>query len=164
MMFLLVSCEKQEQRYFAGSAETKTFEEAVAAYESGNWEAWQGHFSDTAKIYVNSKDHVSVSDRVKELKELTAQMSSYGFDKEDQYIEMVIDKKKEKWVYYWAHHKGTLAANNKELSIPVHIAVQFTDGKITAEHVYFDGTEFSKALEEIAAANAEKEASESNEM
>ena len=79
-----------------------------------------------------------------------------GFDKTDDHIEMVVDKKDETWVYYWATHKGTLK-NGKELTIPVHLAVRFDGGKIVAEHIYFDATELNN---EIAAMMAAQEASE----
>ena len=152
---LFAACQT-EQRYFAESDETKTLEAGIAAYESGDWVKWRSHFSDTAKIYVNSKESISLDERVEGLKGFSSAFSSYGFDKEDDYIEMVIDKEHESWVYYWGQHYATLN-NGKEVSISVHLAVQFAEGKIVAEHVYFDGTELNA---EVAAMNAPKEASE----
>jgi len=146
----LAACQKQEQRYFAESAEIDVLKAGIEAYESGDWDQWKGHFSDTAKIYVNSSTPVDVSTRLEELKAAAASFSSYGFDKKDAYIEMVLDKEKETWVYYWAQWNGVIAANSKKISVPVHLAVQFTDGKITKEHVYFDGTEMNKELEALA--------------
>ena len=154
LIVLTIAACKQEQRYFAESDETNTLKAGIAAYEAADWEKWQSHFVDTAKIYVNSKDPMSLTDRVAGLKEMTKAMSSYGFDHEKEYIEMVIDKEKETWVYYWAEHNGTFAANGKELSIPVHLAVQFADGKIVEEHIYFDGTEMNAEIAAIAAAAA----------
>ena len=155
-VFTMIAC-KQEQRYFAESNETKTLMAGVSAYEAGDWEQWRSHFADTAKIYVNSPDPLSVDERLNGMKEMTSAMSTYGFDHEDEHIEMVIDKKEETWVYYWATHKGTFAATNKELIIPVHLAVQFADGKIVTEHIYFDATEMNAEFAALAAA------SESNE-
>jgi ketosteroid isomerase-like protein len=150
---LFTACqEKQEQRYFAESPEIDVLKAGIEAYEKADWDTWRGHFADTAKIYVNSKEPISLDARVTNLKEMSGAFSSYGFDKKDAYIEMVLDKEKETWVYYWAQHNATVAANKKELSIPVHLAVQFADGKIVAEHVYFDGTAMNKAFEELAAA------------
>lgn len=148
---LFTACqEKQEQRYFAESPEIDILKAGIEAYEKADWDTWRGHFADTAKIYVNSKEPMSLDARVNNLKEMSGAFSSYGFDKKDEYIEMVLDKEKETWVYYWAQHNATIAANKKELSNPVHLAVQFAGGKIVAEHVYFDGTEMNKAFEELA--------------
>jgi len=146
----LAACQKQEQRYFAESAEINTLKSGIEAYETGDWDKWKGHFSDTAKIYVNSSTPVDVSTRLEELKTAAAGFSSYGFDKEDEYIEMVIDKEKETWVYYWAQWNGVFAANSKKISVPVHLAVRFADGKIVTEHIYFDGTEMNKEIEALA--------------
>jgi len=142
---------KQEQHYFADSAETETLKAGLSSYETGDWEAWKSHFADTAKVFVNSTEGVSVDNRLTELKNMTGAMSSYGFDHENDYMEMVIDKKGETWVYYWATHKGTFAATNKELSIPVHLAVRFVDGKIVTEHVYYDATAMNAEFAAITA-------------
>lgn len=155
VLVLFTSCQEQKQRYFAESAETKTLEAGIAAYESGDWDTWRSHFSDTAKIYVNSKDAITLDARLKDLGAMTAAFSDYGFDKEKDYIEMVLDKDHETWVYYWGQHSGTMV-NGTKLSIPVHLAVQFTEGKITAEHIYFDATEMNAAISAMQAEAAEE--------
>ncbi|WP_411896199.1 nuclear transport factor 2 family protein [Winogradskyella sp. A2] len=163
LIIFLTSCREQKQRYFAESAETKTLEAGIAAYESGDWDTWKSHFADTAKIYVNSKDAITLETRIKDLTAMTGAFSSYGFEKDDGYIEMVLDKDDETWVYYWGQHNGTMV-NGTKLSIPVHLAVQFADGKITAEHVYFDGTEMNAAISAMQAeAEAEAETESSDE-
>ena len=83
---------------------------------------------------------------MKELQGAAAAFSSYGFDREKEYMEMVLDKDKETWVYYWANWNGEIAANKNKISVPVHLALQFTDGKIVEEHVYFDGTTMNKEM------------------
>lgn len=162
---LFIACQNQPQRYFAESAETKSLLAGINAYETGDWETWKSHFSDTAKIYVNAIKPVTVENRLDELKGMTGAMSSYGFNHDDDYIEMVLDKDDETWVYYWAAHKGTFAANNKELTIPVHLAVRFLEGKIIEEHIYFDASSMNAEFAAIAAAEAAKmeEASEEAE-
>ena len=163
LIVLTIAACKQEERYFAESDETNTLKAGISAYEAADWEKWQSHFADTAKIYVNSKDHISLTDRVAGLKEMTKAMSSYGFDHEEEYVEMVIDKEHETWVYYWALHNGTVAGSGKKISIPVHLAVQFADGKIVEEHIYFDGTELNAEFAAAAAAAAQAEAEETTE-
>ena len=51
-IILFVACQNKPQRYFADSAETKTLKAGITAYESGDWDKWKSHFSDTAKISV----------------------------------------------------------------------------------------------------------------
>jgi ketosteroid isomerase-like protein len=163
---ITIAACKQEERYFSDSTETATLKSGISSYESGDWETWKSHFSDTAKVFVNSTDGMSVENRLTDLKNMTGAMSSYGFDHESDHIEMVIDKKDETWVYYWATHKGTFAATNKELTIPVHLAVRFVDGKIVTEHVYFDATEMNAefaAIEAMAEPEEEEEEGEEGE-
>ncbi|MBT8393219.1 MAG: nuclear transport factor 2 family protein [Bacteroidia bacterium] len=151
-VLLFTACQQQEkQRYFAESAETKTLEAGIAAYESGDWDKWRSHFADTAKIYVNSNEPMTVEARTAQFKQTTPAWANYEFDKEKAYIEMVIDKEDETWVYFWGTHNGSIKATGKKLSMPVHLAVQFKDGKIVEEHVFFDGTAMNKAMEEAAA-------------
>ncbi|WP_282136812.1 nuclear transport factor 2 family protein [Seonamhaeicola maritimus] len=151
VLSLFFSCQNKPQRYFAESAETATLKAGIAAYESGDWDTWRSYFIDTAKIYVNSIKPVGLDERAKDLAGMTSAMSSYGFNHDKEYIEMVIDKEDETWVYYWATHIGTFAATNKELSMPVHLAVQFVDGKIAEEHVYFDATTMNTEFAAVAA-------------
>ena len=53
-------------------------------YEAGDWDTWKSHFADTAKIYVNSKEALSLAERAEGLKGMAAAMSSYGFDHDDE--------------------------------------------------------------------------------
>ncbi len=149
-VLLFAACQEKEQRYFSESSEINTLKAGIASYEAGDWTTWKGHFADTAKIYVNSDKSISVDARVTNLQEMSSAFSKYGFDKEEEFIEMVLDKEKETWVYYWAQHNATIAANNKQLSNPVHLAVQFIDGKIVEEHVFFDATEMNKEIDAFA--------------
>lgn len=153
---LVTSCQNSEKRYFAESNEISTLKSGITAYESGDWDTWRSHFADTAQIYVNSDKSVSVDARLEDLKGMTTAFSSYGFDHSDEHIEMVIDKLDETWVYYWASHNGTMINGNK-LSIPVHIAVQFADGKIVKEHIYFDATELNAGIAAMMEATATEE-------
>ncbi len=157
-VLLFAACQQQEKkRYFSESAEIDVFNSERDAYESGDWDKWKSHFADTAKIYVNSKESVSVDTRIKQLSKGSAALSTYGFDKENDWTEMVIDADDETWVYYWGQWNGEFTATKTKVSVPVHLAVQFDGGKITEEHVYFDGTAMNKAKEEVMAMQASSE-------
>jgi ketosteroid isomerase-like protein len=149
---LFVACQDKPERYFADSPEIETLKSGIKAYETGDWDNWKSHFADTAKIFVNSVKPLTVNERVEGLKAMAGAMSAYGFNHDREYVEMVLDKDDETWVYYWAAHNGTFAATSKELTIPVHLAVQFINGKIVEEHVYYDGTAMNAEFAAIAAA------------
>jgi len=162
IIFFAACQEKQPQRYFADSAEIETVRSGIKAYEAGDWETWKSNFADTAKIFVNSIKPMNVEERGNGLKESTGAMSSYSFNHDKEYIEMVLDKEDETWVYYWSTHTGTFAASGKEVTIPVHLSIQFVDGKIVEEHVYFDATEMNAEFAASIAAEAD-EADEAGE-
>ena len=157
ILFLFIACNEKTQRYFADSVEIETLKAEVKAYENDDWDNWKSHFSDTAKIFINSIKPLTVKKRQEGLQAMTADMASYGFNHDKEYVEMVLDKEDETWVYYWATHTATLASNNKEVSFPVHLSVQFVDGKIVEEHAYFDASSMNAAFAVIEAA-AEQEA------
>ena len=65
--------------------------------------------------------------------------------------EMVITDDGETWVNCWLGWKGTLAANNKDIYIPIHLTYQFVDGKIVREYGYWDGSQVMMELQKIEA-------------
>ena len=142
---LIWSC-KSESRYTTASAEIEHVKALLKDYESGNWEAWKGHYADTAKIYHNSTESSSVADVAKVLASNLEEMSAYGFQDKDRFFEMVIDDEGDKWVNFWGTWEGTIAENNQNLKIPVHLTVQFSGDKIVEEHAFYNMSELAMAL------------------
>lgn len=152
-----ISCkDTSTPRYASASPEIDTVKNLVKDYENGNWESWLSHYADTAKVYHNSKEAVTAMTLKENLSGILANVSSYGFEDEDAFYEMIIDDQGEKWVNFWGNWQGTLAANNKTLSIPVHLTLQFVDGKIVEEHGYYDLSGFMTELNAIKAAEMEE--------
>ncbi len=168
-MFIILAisaCEMGQKRYTQTSAEIDSYKQAIADYESGDWEGYQSHFADTAVIFHNTvNDSVSPAQAAEGMKESLTQFSSYEFVDDEGDMEMVITDKEQTWVNFWGTWKGTLSANGKELTIPVHTTAQFVDGKIVKEYGYWDTAPIMEAMMEIEAAAAaaeegEEEASE----
>jgi len=154
-VLLFAACQQQEKkRYFSESPEIEAVKASISDYNNGDWESWKAHFADTAKLYVNSLKSISAVDLENAQKELLSNFSSYGFQDEGTFIEMVIDKDDETWVNYWANWHGTLKANGKEIDVPVHFTSQFIDGKIVQFYDYWDSAPITAALAEIEAYNA----------
>ena len=149
-ILLFTACQEQEKkRYFAESPEIDVLKAGIKAYETGDWDTWKSHFADTAKVFVNSDKSINVAKRLEDLSSGSTILSSYGFDHDKEYMEMVLDKDDETWVYYWAQWNGEFTTTKRKVSVPIHLAVQFIDGKIVTEHIYYDGTEMNKAIEEV---------------
>ncbi|HSQ46585.1 MAG TPA: hypothetical protein VLM44_06650, partial [Lutibacter sp.] len=77
--------------------------------------------------------------------------SSRGFVEKGQEYEMATTDEGNTWVNFWGVWKGTLAANNKVIEIPVHLTAQFIDGKIVREYGYWDNAPIVLAIQEIEA-------------
>ena len=162
IVILFAACQSNSSKqYTKTSPEIDVVKALVKDYQDGNWEAWASHYADTAKIYHNTwKTGLSVNETVESLKAILSNVSSYGFEEVDElpWYEMVITDKGNTWVYFWGNWKGTLAANNKELEIPVHLALRFTEGKIAREEGFYNLSEFTAALAEIEALKMTDEA------
>ncbi len=161
-VILLISCQNDKpERYFATSAEIDVLKAIIKDYEDANWENWLTKYADTAKIYHNSLESISPNELIKGFKVQLANFSDYKFSKDDIFYEMIIDDKGEKWVYFWGTWEGNLAANNRSIVIPVHLAVRFVNGKIVREHAYYDNVPVMLAINEVKASKMlEEEAAE----
>ena len=154
---LFASCQEKKQRYFETSAEIDAVKSLIKDYHAADWKAWAGHYADTAKIYQNSIKPGTVKETVANLQEILSNVSTYKFDDKNLWYEMVIDKDGETWVNFWGNWRGKLTANGKELVIPVHLTLQFVNGKIVEEFGYYNISEFVLSLQEIEAAKMVEE-------
>lgn len=160
---VLFACqEKQPVRFTTSSPEINTYKTGIDAYEKADWGTWASNYSDTAKVYHNAWE---TSSNVAQIQEnhvnLISALSSYGFVKDQTVIEQTLDDDGETWVNFWGLWKGTLKANGKEVSIPVHLTAQFVDGKVVQEYGFWNMAEMMAEMQAIeAAAAAEAEAEE----
>lgn len=152
---LVASCnnenKEEEIRYTQSSEEINTLKKVIQNYENKDWESYKTHYADTAKLYYNSNQSQDIGAVLAEHKQETEGLSSYDFvDEEDEY-EMVVTDDGETWVNFWGDWQGTIAENDSMIEIPVHITARFIEGKIVAEHVYFDNSGINQVF-----ANLEK--------
>ncbi len=164
-MMLFVACEQKKERYTQNSPEIETLKAAISDYEAGNWDAFSKHFADTVKIYTNSENnHYTIDQAISIEKQNLIPFSSYKIKTKPSEFEMVVTDKGDTWVNFWGVWQGILIANNQQIDVPVHMTLQFIDGKIVEEHDYYDNSPILSALQKIeaAAAEAAKEANAKN--
>lgn len=148
---LFASCNKKVERYTQQSPEIETYKAALEDYNNQNWESLVSRFADTANVFYNSTVPMRAS-KIPEYHQSTeTEFSSRGFVEEGQEYEMATTDEGKTWVNFWGVWKGTLAENNKELEIPVHLTAQFIDGKIVREYGYWDNAPIVMAIQEIEA-------------
>ncbi len=151
---LTISCndgkkENEKIRYTQDSEEINTLKSVIQNYENGEWDKYKTHYADTAKLYYNSRQSQNVDQVLDDHKQSLEGLSNYEFPDEHDEYEMVVTDDDETWVNYWGDWQGTIAENDSMIEIPVHITARFVDGKIVAEHVYFDNSGMIAAYEAL---------------
>lgn len=147
---LFSACSKQ--RYSQDTPEIEIVKSLIENYNTKSYDL--SMYADTSKTYFNTNTPILSSEVLKYHEQNDINYKERGFLKENQEYEMVVTDDGETWVNSWLDWKGTLAANNKEVTIPIHLTYQFIDGKIVREHGYWDPTEIVLALQEVEAAKS----------
>ncbi len=146
----LSACQQGPVRYAQDSPEIDTVKNLISNYNSKSFDT--SMYADTSKTFYNTnKNPMSPGQAMDYHKQTDSNYASRGFQNDDQEYEMVVTDDGETWVNCWLQWKGTLAANNKAVEIPVHLTYQFVDGKIVREYGYWDPTEIVLELQKIEA-------------
>jgi predicted ester cyclase len=157
-ILLLTACN-QKQRYTQSSPEIETLKAVFSDYNNKDYTSLKSHYADTAKSYINTIDNPFNNDQLIEYhKQNDAIYASRGFIKEGDDFEMVVTDDGKTWVNFWGDWKGTLKANGKELTLPLHVTAQFIDGKIVRASGAWDTAPIMLAMQEIEAAKNMPEA------
>lgn len=149
-ILLFIACQNKPQRYFDDSPEINTVKAGIKAYETGDWDTWKSNFADSAKIFHNSSKGSSPDEVMANFKQMLKNIESYKFADEGEVSEMVIDKDGKTWVNYWGYWMGTTKVTSKKIGFPVHLTLEFVDGKIVQEYGYYDTASINTAFAEIA--------------
>ena len=157
VLMLLISCQNnQSQRFKTASVEIDMLKKGLSDYENANWTEWSKQYADSAKIFQNTwLKGASVGEIRMRHEELISNLSGYSFDKKDITMEQIIDDRGRTWVNFWGIWKGTLKANSKEIIIPVHLTIQFKDGKVIEEYGFWDTAKLNEELNKLKYASSE---------
>jgi len=148
LLLIIFSCQLDtKERYTRTSTEIDLLKKGIEYYENANWDKWAEQYADSAKIYQNTWYVWSSPEVTKERHiDLISKLSNYGFERENLSMERIIDDKGRIWVNSWALWRGTLKANDKVIEIPVHLTIQFVDGKIIEEWGFWDTAALNEEL------------------
>jgi hypothetical protein len=155
--FLLSCQEAPPERYVTTAPEIDMAKALVNHYEMGDWENWIQLYADSARIFHNSMQPITKDELKNGFVAGLASYSTYGFKGNPSFYEMIIDDKNEKWVYFWGTWSGTLKTNEEQVYIPVHLALNFKDGKIIREHAYYDNGPIVEAKARAVAMEVDSE-------
>lgn len=141
LVFLFFACESK-QRYTQQSAEIEIIKSSMGNYINGDWDAYQSHYAEGAKLFFNATEDkpATIQQTIAQQKLEIELLSSYSIDRENENLEMVFTDEGETWVNYWGTWKGTMAASGTTYEIPIHITYQFVQGKIVKAFGYWDNS------------------------
>ncbi len=149
VLTILIACQQnQVVRYSTDSAEVEATKALISHYENAEWDQWLSAYSDTAKIFHNSLTGISPQELQQGFEETLKSFSSYGFQDHESFCEMVLNDKNDTWSYYWGTWRGTAAADSSVLDVPVHLALQFVDGKVVREYAYYDNAILDELMDD----------------
>ncbi len=156
VLMLLISCQNnQTERFKTASTEIDMLKKGLSDYENANWPEWSKQYADSAKIFQNTWLEGASPEEVRNRhQELISNLSSYSFDKKDITMEQIIDDRGRTWVNFWGIWKGTLKANSKEIIIPVHLTIQFKNGKVIEEYGFWDTAKLNEELNKLEYASS----------
>ncbi|WP_240665755.1 nuclear transport factor 2 family protein [Lutibacter sp. HS1-25] len=157
LLLMLISSCQNKQRYTQTSDEIETVKKIINAYNAKNYESIVGYFADTANVFFNSPQPFKASKLPEYHAQTDLELSSRGFLDEGLEYEMVLTDDNKTWVNFWGTWVGTLAANGKQITLPIHLTLQFIDGKVVTEYGYWDSSLMILALQEIEANYENKE-------
>ncbi|OUR92239.1 hypothetical protein A9Q87_07095 [Flavobacteriales bacterium 34_180_T64] len=147
---LLFACQNNKIRYTQDSEEIEIVKATINDYDYQEWNKLVERYNDTAQIFYNSRKNILLPPDLPEYHQNNdLSFSTRAFEDEYREYEMIEDNNGKRWVNFWGLWKGNLAANNKEIVIPVHITYQFEDGKIVREYGYWNTSELTLELQKI---------------
>lgn len=157
---IFVSCQTPvEKQYFSESADIELGKKVMEAYLSADWDAYPMLYADTARIWRNKswkKDKgFTVKEYIEDLKKALVSVPSYKV--EPQVWHSIIINDGEHWVLFWGIWIGHNDATNKDYEIPVNLVMQVVDNKIVQQLEFFNVTEITIDMMELAKMKAEGE-------
>ncbi|RXP55780.1 hypothetical protein EC396_08085 [Lutibacter sp. HS1-25] len=143
---MLFSCQK---RYTTSSPEIDIAKKHLEAYENGDWEVWKEQYTDSSKIYHNNWDVALTSTQaLKGHQLIISYLNFYEYVDEPIFFEMIVDDDGKKWVNFWGVWHGIMANTETEIKVPVHLSINYENGKVVEEYGFWDTSKLIEALDE----------------
>ncbi len=151
ILFFAACTSNQPVRYASSSQEIDAFKSSIKHYLSQNWDEYRQHYADTAKFRnnVTEKNEISLDSVISNWTQEHEMFSDMHYVADEDFFEMVVTDDGETWVNFWGLWSAVLKANEQKFEIPVHVTARFVDGKIVAEHGYWNSSELTLVLRDL---------------
>ncbi len=151
VLFAACSSNEQPVRYASSSPEIDALKSSIEQYLAQNWDEYRKHYADTAKFRNNvpKGKEITLDSVISNWKQENEMFSDIHYVADEDFFEMVVTDDGETWVNFWGLWSAVLNANGQKFELPVHVTVRFEDGKIVAEHGYWNSSEITLALRDL---------------
>ena len=151
ILFFAACNFNQPVRYASSSPEIDAFKSSIKHYLAQNWDEYRQHYADTVKFRNNvpEEKEISLDSLISNWKQEHEMFSDIHYVADEDFFEMVVTDDGETWVNFWGLWSAVLKANGQKFEIPVHVTARFVDGKIVAEHGYWNSSELALVLREL---------------
>ena len=152
ILFFAACNSNQAVRYASSSPEIDAFKSSIKHYLAQNWDEYRQHYADTAKFRnnVTQENEISLDSVISNWTQEHEMFSDMHYVADRDFFEMVVTDEGETWVNFWGLWSAVLNANGQKFEIPVHVTTRFENGKIVAEHGYWNSSELSLVLRDLA--------------
>jgi hypothetical protein len=149
--FFAACTTNEPVRYASSSTEIDAFKSSIKHYLEQNWDEYRQHYADTVKFRNNvpEEKQISLDSVISNWKQENEMFSDIHYVADEDFFEMVVTDDGETWVNFWGLWSAVLKANGQKFEIPVHVTARFVDGKIVAEHGYWNSSEIALVLREL---------------
>lgn len=121
-------------------------------YSAGEWYAYSAFYSDSALVFVNSTDPMTMEERIASLQAQRALFDDISVS--EPLFGEVHNTDGDVWVLVWGSWVGRVRGSEWQVSAPVHIAARIVDGKVDQEWVYMDQSPLDVAALQAAVLDA----------
>lgn len=136
-LFISANAFSQTGTHYTDGPIVDKLKAAVAAYNDGDLTTYRSFFADTARIYVNSPDPMTIDARLEEMKAGASGMDSYGL------VNVVYGHIKTAegvdWGMIWGAWQGKIG--EEEWTIPIHTATRYVNGKAVEQWGFWDNSQ-----------------------
>lgn len=150
-LFCLSSCKQEGNNLIDQTVNDgiKMIADKFDDYHKGNWKEWTEYYSDSAKVYYNTRTKsMTVSEAAKMHENSVVPLSKYGFA-DNMLIEKVETKNDTLKLLFTGYWQATLKENGKSFETPSLVYYHIVDGKIVEEYGFWDNSIYTNAYREL---------------
>ncbi len=108
----------------------------IADYVAQDWDSYGAAFADTVKFYSNTTEATSLENKIASHKQGFTTFENVEISSA-LYLSIETPGG-ETWALVWAAWTAKVIGSDEQITVPVHVAARFENGKVVVERGYWD--------------------------